>query len=101
VTTDTIEVKVPAHLVDGLLAALNCYSDCVEGNREAVEEAWLLVDDQTDTGGTFRYIAEQLQATVGNDLREAERHLIATDTRLQDFLHRARMIRKYGKGWTP
>lgn len=95
---ETVPIEVPVVVLTGLLDAINCYSDCCEGNRERVEEAWLLDDD--DTGGTFRFVASVLQETVGDQLREIERHLDATNPRLQDYLHRLKMIRKHGEEWT-
>jgi hypothetical protein len=76
--------------------AINCFSDCCEGNRRAVEEMWLLADDQTLTGGTFRHIARRLQAEVAEALRKEDASLIAADIELQDMLHRHKMWMKYG-----
>jgi hypothetical protein len=88
---------VPEEVADSLLDAINCYHACAHGRREEVEEAWLLEDDKTETGGTFMRAADRLDESVGENLRREIKHLHATDPQLQDILHRAKMMRKYGE----
>jgi hypothetical protein len=92
-----IRLYVPEDVASTLVDAINCYHACAHGRRDEVEEAWLLEDDQTATGGTFINAADRLDASVGEALRREMKHLHATDPELQDLLHRAKMARKYGE----
>lgn len=96
-THGIMRLEVPDHLVDALLDAINCFSDCVEGNRLAVMDGWFLEDDRAATNGTYIGIAEHLQQMVGEPLRAEVEHRNAADPDLQEFLHRVKMDRKYGR----
>ena len=91
-----VTLEIPANLVLDLVDAINCYTDCIEGNRGAVEEIWFVEDDQTLTGGSFLAITQELQEQVAEPLREEVKHLMASDPEFQDFLHRLKMMRKHG-----
>jgi hypothetical protein len=92
-----VRLYVPEEVAETLLDAINCFHACQHGRREEVEEAWLLEDDKTDTGGSFIAAADRLDASVGVALRRELKHLHASDPQLQDLLHRVKMMRKYGE----
>ena len=89
-------VEIPDELLGAVVDAINCYTDCAKGERATVEEIWLLQDDKKETGGTFIHIAERLQNEVGDLLRTEEDNAHKRDPTLQEFLHRAKMMRKHG-----
>jgi hypothetical protein len=92
-----VRLYVPEDVADVLLDAINCYHACTHGRRDEVEEAWLLEDDRTTTGGSFIAAADRLDQTVGDALRREIKHLHASNPELQDLLHRAKMMRKHGE----